>query len=88
MSEDQIKKTIDDAIKAWANSSTTLDDWTALHLACKEIDEIFMYLVEDLGADLNKRSKEGISVLHKAAICNNTYLLTYLVDSANFKLDD
>lgn len=70
-------------IQLWVNQTTISDDgWTALHLACKDSEDhsIFMYLLKDLKANLYIRNKKGVSLMHMAAISDNTYLLTYLRD--------
>lgn len=64
------------------------DGWSALHLACLETQrEIFEYLIS-LGADVNIRNKKGVSVMHKAAHDDNTYLITYLRDEADMSIHD
>ena len=89
MSNEQIDEIINEAVKKWANKITTqYDSWSALHLACKERNDIFMYLVNDLKADLFCRNKNGLSLMHKAAIDNNSYLITYLRDVAEFRVDE
>jgi ankyrin repeat protein len=76
-------------VKKWANAITTqYDNWTALHLACKDRNDMFMYLLKELGADPNARNKNGLSLMHKAAIDNNNYILTYLRDVAGLKIDE
>jgi len=81
MSEFKKKLKIEQILQSWVNVQT-LDyfGWTALHLACKSSIEIFLYLVDDLQADLNATSKSGINLMHYAAFVNNTFIITYLRD--------
>jgi len=58
------------------------EGWTALHLSCNKSREIFHHLAEQLGADLSTKNPRGISLMHKAAFDDNTYILTYLRDKA------
>lgn len=46
-----------------------------------------MYLV-NLGANLNIRNKEGVSLMHKAAMDDNTYLITFLREKYNFDINE
>jgi len=65
------------------------DGWTALHLAtAKGNDDIFMYILQKLGADPTIRSKTGITLMHKAAMDGNSFLITYLRQRLNFRVDD
>ena len=61
------------------------DGWSALHLACKTSNEIFMLLI-DLGADVSLQNKKKMTLMHKAAYDDNTYLITYLRDKHNFEV--
>lgn len=61
------------------------DGWTALHLACKNSNDLFMYLIE-LGADTRLKNKNEMSLMHKAAFDDNTYLITYLRDQSLFNV--
>lgn len=79
----------------WINTPTPpqfTEGWTPLHLSCKVqmmcsgANEMFKYLLAQ-GADLNVVTKSGISILHKAAIDDNTYILTYLRDKCNFPMN-
>ena len=47
-----------------------------------------MYLVNELHANLQIRNKNGLSLMHKAALDNNSYLLTYLRDVGKLKIDE
>jgi ankyrin repeat protein len=62
------------------------DGWTALHLACNSND-IFEYLVS-IGASTKIKNKNGVSLMHKAAFDDNTYLLTYLRDEHGHSVSD
>jgi hypothetical protein len=49
MSRQRIDEIVNEAVKKWANACTAqYDSWTALHLACKDRDDIFIYLVNEL----------------------------------------
>jgi len=61
------------------------DGWTALHLSCKTSNEVFMYLLE-LGADTRMNNRKDMTLMHKAAYDDNTYLITYLRDKLNFNV--
>lgn len=73
-------------IKNWVNTPTfggvneDSQGWTPLHLAPKISSQLFIYLVEECGADVSKKNKFGFSVMHKAAFYDNSYILTYLRD--------
>jgi len=70
--------------------ATILDDgWTAVQLSCKynTNNEVFLYLIDILGANVNLRNKNGASLMHKAALDDNTYAITYLRDKAGFSVD-
>ena len=41
-----------------------------------------------MGANINIRNKNGVSLMHKAAIDNNTYLITYLRDKTDLSISD
>ena len=85
---EKIAGIIDDCIRKWVNILTFMDDgWTALHLACKTNNEIFLYLIS-LGADPKIKNKKGMSLMHKAAYDDNTYLITYLRDECHFSVND
>jgi hypothetical protein len=47
---------------------------------------MFIYIAEELGADLKLKNLHGWSVFHKAAFDDNSYLLTYLRDKAGFQI--
>jgi len=52
---------------------------------------MFTYLAEEIGADLTSKTNKGISIMHKAAYDNNSYILTYLTEKHGFsifELDD
>ena len=87
-SKQHITKIIKDCIRKWVNILTLMDDgWTALHLACKTSNDIFLYLVS-LGADVKIKNRKGMSLMHKAAHDDNTYLITYLRDKCNMSVND
>jgi|TARA_B110001450_G_C17170307_1_gene299063 ankyrin repeat protein len=77
-------------IRVWVNQFTLKDDgWTSLHLATQDKSkEIFFYVYQDLGANINVRNKNGVSLMHKAASDNNTYLITYLRDKTELSISD
>lgn len=81
---------IKQTIIQWVNQHTIQDDgWTSLHLACKPgHKDMFFYLHEKLGADLYIKNKNGISLMHKAACDDNSFLITYLRDKANFRINE
>jgi ankyrin repeat protein len=56
-------------------------------LACKETNEIFEYLISQ-GAKTHLKNKNGVSLMHKAAFDDNTYLITYLRDEASLSIID
>lgn len=85
-SREQIEKLINDCVRKWVNLQTFMDDgWTALHLSCKTSNEVFMYLLE-LGADTRMNNRKDMTLMHKAAYDDNTYLITYLRDKLNFNV--
>lgn len=43
---------------------------------------MFLFLVEELGADLTMKNLKDITLMHKAAYDDNTYVLTYLVEKS------
>ena len=89
LSEKQIKEQLKQALNNWVNQKTLMDDeWTALHLACKRDNQTFGYLINHLGADYLLNNKKGVSLMHKAAMDDNNYLLTYLRDKLKFKVSD
>lgn len=49
---------------------------------------MFIYLAENLGADLKLKNLHGWSVFHKASFDNNSYILTYLRDKAGFSIHE
>ena len=49
---------------------------------------MFIYLVEELGADLTLKNQKGINLMHKAAYDDNNYILTYLKDKAGFSISE
>lgn len=72
----------------WVNQKTLSDDqWTALHLACKQNSDIFLAILK-LGADPLIRNKNGVSLMHKAAMDDNSYLITYLRDKLGFTISE
>lgn len=76
---------INEVIRNWVNLRTlSYDGWTALHLACRQSNKMFLYLVEELGADLAVKNQGGIDLMHKAAYDDNTYVITYLHEKAGF----
>lgn len=88
LSKDQATKQTEDIITKWVNQTTLSDDgWTPLHLACKDSNDIFEYLV-GLGANTLAKNKNGVSLMHKAAFDDNTYLITYLRDEAGQSIHD
>jgi ankyrin repeat protein len=52
---------------------------------CSGANEIFKYLLTQ-GAIVNVETLTGVSILHQAAIDDNTYILTYLRDKCNFNI--
>jgi ankyrin repeat protein len=90
MSKQEIEKNINLAITQWVNAKTRSDDeWTALHIATQpKKKELFTYLHCKLGADLFIKNKYGVSLMHKAACDDNTYLITYLRDKAGFEISE
>jgi len=85
-----IEAHIKEGISSWVNMATILDDgWTAVQLSCKynTNNEVFLYLIDILGANVNLRNKNGASLMHKAALDDNTYAITYLRDKAGFAVD-
>ena len=53
VSRDKIEQIVNEAVKKWVNTCTAqYDSWTALHLACKDRNEIFMYLVNELQSNV------------------------------------
>jgi ankyrin repeat protein len=88
MSEQQMSESLQMTLSNWANSVTLSDDgWTALHLACKNT-ELFLYLVNELKANVSLKNKNGVSVMHKAAMDDNSYLITYLRDKHGFDISE
>lgn len=85
--KEHIDEKIKQAVLKWIDDATVTDDgWTALHLSCKN-NEMVNYLI-NLGANLHLRNKKGVSMMHKAAMDDNTYLITYLRDVHNFSIDE
>lgn len=83
-SDHQIAKAADNQIRDWVNLFTFVDDgWTAAHLACKTSIDIFMLLIE-YGCDVHLKNKKDMTLMHKAAFDDNTYLITYLRDMHGF----
>mmetsp|Transcript_39599 Transcript_39599/g.60577 ORF Transcript_39599/g.60577 Transcript_39599/m.60577 type:complete len:106 (+) Transcript_39599:835-1152(+) len=64
------------------------DGWTALHLATKTSSPFCKYLIEDLGANVLLRNRNGVSLMHKAALDDNTYMITYLRDKCQMGLSE
>ena len=56
-------------------------------MACKESNDIFEYLVS-VGASTKCKNKNGVSLMHKAAFDDNTYLITYLRDKEGQTISD
>ena len=76
-----------DVICQWANLHTQAHGgWTALHFSCKQSVKMFLYLAEEIGADLSAKTNKGITIMHKAAYDNNSYILTYLKDKHDFSI--
>lgn len=77
-------------MRNWVNLKTQNNNgWTALHFACnKEWSEMFIYMAEELKADLSLKNLHGWSVFHKAAFDDNSYILTYLRDKAGFQMQE
>lgn len=46
-----------------------------------------MYLTS-LGANVQQRNKNGVSLMHKAAMDDNTYIITYLRDKCAFDISE
>jgi len=63
------------------------DAWTALHLSCKSDNLLFKYLIE-LGANAKLKNRKGMSLMHKAAYDNNSYLITYLRDKVGIDVNE
>ena len=83
-----MEKQTEEIVTKWVNQTTLSDDgWTPLHLACKESNEIFEYLIS-IGANTHSKNKNGVSLMHKAAFDDNTYLITYLRDEADVQISD
>lgn len=73
-------------LKRWVESITmNKARVTALHYATK-YSKLFVYLVEECGADVTIRDPHGMSILHKAAYDDNSYLITYLRDKSGFDI--
>lgn len=47
---------------------------------------MFRYLAEEIGADLSAKTNKGITIMHKAAYDNNSYILTYLKEKHDFSI--
>ena len=89
MTKDEIRTKIADLIKQWVNQPTLMDDgWTAAHLATKSKHKIFVFLIEKLGANVHLRNKNGVSLMHKAALDDNTFAITYLRDKCSIGIMD
>lgn len=69
------------------------DKISALFLSCSGTNlnvsdnELFLYLLS-LGADVTFRNEAGLSLMHKAAIEDNSYIITYLRDKKGFIVDE
>jgi len=48
---------------------------------------MFFYLIS-LGANVEIRNKNGVNLMHKAAMDDNTYIITYLRDKCNFDIKE
>ena len=85
MSKDQMVQNVNLVLKRWVDSVTlNKARVTALHYATKLSSKLFVYLVEECGADVTIRDPHGMSVMHKAAFDDNSYLITYLRDKSGF----
>lgn len=48
---------IKEVLRNWVNLRTlSYDGWTALHLAIKQSNQMFVYLAEELGADMTLKN--------------------------------
>ena len=85
-----MEQNLSEEIRVWVDQFTLKDDgWTSLHLATKiQQKEIFFYVYQQLGANINIRNKNGVTLMHKAAIDDNTYLITYLRDKTGLSISD
>lgn len=85
-----MEQNLTEEIRVWVDQFTLKDDgWTALHLATNEHKkDLFFYVYQVLGANIYIRNKNGVSLMHKAAIDNNTYLITYLRDKTDLCISD
>jgi ankyrin repeat protein len=76
-----------EALKTWSSVPTILDEgWTPLHLATKCNNDMFRFLIEEIGADMMAKTKSGTTVLHKSALDDNNYAITYLIEKAKHPL--
>lgn len=89
LSDEDIQVKTTEIIKNWVNAVTLQDDgWTALHLSAKTSNVFFEYLIEELGANTHLRNKNGVSLMHKAALDDNNYVLTYLRDKCQMSISE
>ena len=89
MTKEQMEVHINETLQNWFNAVTLTDDgWTALHLACSSNNDLFIFMAENLNMNLATKNKNGVNLMHKAAMDDNSYLVTYLRDKARFKIDE
>lgn len=87
MTKDQMVQNVNLVLKRWVDSVTlNRARVTALHYATKLSSKLFVYLVDECGADVTIRDPHGMSVMHKAAFDDNSYLITYLRDKSGFDI--
>lgn len=87
MDKKEMNKHIDIVLNRWVNALTyNSAKVTALHYATKLSSKLFVYLVEECGADVRIKDVYGMSVMHKAAFDDNSYLITYLRDKEKFDI--
>lgn len=74
-------------MKRWVDAPAQNDSKvTALFYATKLNSKLFVYLIEECGADVRIKNPHGMSVLHRAAFDDNSYLITYLRDKMKFNM--
>ena len=49
---------------------------------------LFVFLVAEMNADMSKLSESGVSVMHRAAKDDNYFLITFLRDNLEMKVDE